>query len=387
MTKVMIETTGLSMAVKLADLITRRMLPVTVEAGLTDNAEPSRGATLVFSRAFETQIGGQQALIERARKFLPRLVLVIAEGEAKYSVTPELGGKILRVQLPAGKDDALQSALMVADLICSDLSNMIAADDTTVALSALASRVARTDVTVFVNGPTGTGKEVLARFVHNQSSRAAKPFVAINCAAIPENLLEAVLFGHEKGAFTGAAISNKGIFRAADGGTLLLDEISEMPLGLQSKLLRVLQERIVTPLGSQTEVAVDVRVIATSNRNMFEQVQARTFREDLYYRLNVFPLETRALADRPDDIIPLTIALTRRHAEDKLAQPWLGNDAIDRLLAHDWPGNVRELENVVQRALVLRIGDKICAQDIVIDRPVQSRVETQIKHAQAWLVG
>jgi two-component system response regulator FlrC len=148
-----------------------------------------------------------------------------------------------------------------------------------------------------------------------------------------------------------------------------------------------LQERIVTPLGSQTEVAVDVRVIATSNRNMFEQVQARTFREDLYYRLNVFPLETRALADRPDDIIPLTIALIRRHAEDKLAQPWLGNDAIDRLLAHDWPGNVRELENVVQRALVLRIGDKICAQDIVIDRPVQSRVETQIKHAQAWLVG
>ena len=387
MTKVMIETTGLSMAVKLADLITRRMLPVTVETGLTDNAEPSRGATLVFSRAFETQIGGQQALIERARKFLPRLVLVIAEGEAKYSVTPELGGKILRVQLPAGKDDALQSALMVADLICSDLSKMIAADDTTGALSALASRVARTDVTVFVNGPTGTGKEVLARFVHNQSSRAAKPFVAINCAAIPENLLEAVLFGHEKGAFTGAAISNKGIFRAADGGTLLLDEISEMPLGLQSKLLRVLQERIVTPLGSQTEVAVDVRVIATSNRNMFEQVQARTFREDLYYRLNVFPLETRALADRPDDIIPLTIALIRRHAEDKLAQPWLGNDAIDRLLAHDWPGNVRELENVVQRALVLRIGDKICAQDIVIDRPVQSRVETQIKHAQAWLVG
>lgn len=387
MTKVMIETTGLSMAVKLADLITRRMLPVTVETGLTDNAEPSRGATLVFSRAFETQIGGQQALIERARKFLPRLMLVIAEGEAKYSVTPELGGKVLRVQLPAGKDDALQSALMVADLICADLSNMIAADDTTVALSALASRVARTDVTVFVNGPTGTGKEVLARFVHNQSSRAAKPFVAINCAAIPENLLEAVLFGHEKGAFTGAAISNKGIFRAADGGTLLLDEISEMPLGLQSKLLRVLQERIVTPLGSQTEVAVDVRVIATSNRKMFEQVQARTFREDLYYRLNVFPLETRALADRPDDIIPLTIALIRRHAEDKLAQPWLGNDAIDRLLAHDWPGNVRELENVVQRALVLRIGDKICAQDIVIDRPVQSRVETQIKHAQAWLVG
>lgn len=387
MTKILIETTGLSMAVKLADLIGRRMLPVAAETGLTDHTEPLRGATLVFSRDFEIKIGGQQALIERARRFLPRLMVVIAEGEAKYSVTPEMSGKILRVQLPAGRDDAVQSALVVADLICADLSNMIAADDSTVALSALAARVARTDVTVFVNGPTGTGKEVLARFVHNQSSRAAKPFVAINCAAIPENLLEAVLFGHEKGAFTGAAISNKGIFRAADGGTLLLDEISEMPLGLQSKLLRVLQERIVTPLGSQSEISVDVRVIATSNRNMFEQVQARTFREDLYYRLNVFPLETRALADRPDDIIPLTIALIRRHAAGKHSQPWLGNDAVERLLSHDWPGNVRELENVVQRALVLQGGDKIGAQDIVIDRPVQSRIETQIKHAQAWLVG
>ena len=387
MSKVLIETTGLSMAAKLADLISRRMLSVTATAGLADMADPGKAATLVFSAAFETQIGGPQALLERARKFLPRLVVILSEGAAEFVIKPELGGKILRVDLPGGLEDAPQSTLVAADLICADLSSMIAADDATVRLSALAARVARKDVTVFVNGPTGTGKEVLSRFVHNQSARAGKPFVAVNCAAIPENLLEAVLFGHEKGSFTGASAANKGIFRAADGGTLLLDEISEMPLGLQSKLLRVLQERIVTPLGSQSEIAVDVRVIATSNRNMFEQVQARSFREDLYYRLNVFPLETQALADRPSDIIPLTLALIRRHTEDKHTQPWLSVEAIDVLLGHDWPGNVRELENVIQRALVLHSDARICAQDIVIDRPRQNRVTAEIKPAQAWMMG
>lgn len=387
MTKVLIEETGLSIAARLADLVGRRMLSVSVEKDFSSAAEPVRGATLVFSKAYETQVGGQQALVERARKFLPRMMVVISEQQERYSVSAELGGKVLRVDLPTQGVSALHSALVVTDLICADLSNMISVDESTVALSGLASRVARSDVTVFVNGPTGTGKEVLARFVHSHSSRAARPFVAINCAAIPENLLEAVLFGHEKGAYTGAAVASKGIFRAADGGTLLLDEISEMPLALQSKLLRVLQERIVTPLGSHSEIAVDVRVIATSNRNMFEQVQARTFREDLYYRLNVFPLETRALADRPDDIIPLAIALIRRHAGDTLAKPWLSETAIDRLLGHDWPGNVRELENVIQRALVLQTGGHIDASDIILDRPTQRRIETQIKQAQPWLVG
>ncbi|MEY3960947.1 MAG: hypothetical protein RIR14_1601 [Pseudomonadota bacterium] len=387
MTKVLIEETGLSIAARLADLVGRRMLSVSVEKDFSSAAEPVRGATLVFSKAYEAQVGGQQALVERARKFLPRMMVVISEQQERYSVSAELGGKVLRVDLPTQGVSALHSALVVTDLICADLSNMISVDESTVALSSLASRVARSDVTVFVNGPTGTGKEVLARFVHSHSSRAARPFVAINCAAIPENLLEAVLFGHEKGAYTGAAVASKGIFRAADGGTLLLDEISEMPLALQSKLLRVLQERIVTPLGSHSEIAVDVRVIATSNRNMFEQVQARTFREDLYYRLNVFPLETRALADRPDDIIPLAIALIRRHAGDTLAKPWLSETAIDRLLGHDWPGNVRELENVIQRALVLQTGGDIDASDIILDRPTQRRIETQIKQAQPWLVG
>ena len=169
-------------------------------------------------------------------------------------------------------------------------------DEVSQNLLALARRVAKTDVTVFINGPTGTGKEVLAKFIHNYSERAKAPFVAVNCAAIPDNMLEAILFGYEKGAFTGASTANKGIFRAADGGTLLLDEISEMPMPLQAKLLRALQEKAVTPIGSQTEFPVDVRVVATTNRNMAEEIRVGNFREDLYYRLNVFPLNTVALA-------------------------------------------------------------------------------------------
>ncbi|MEY4698068.1 MAG: hypothetical protein RIT14_2496, partial [Pseudomonadota bacterium] len=234
------------------------------------------------------------------------------------------------------------------------------------ALIDLAARVARTDVTVFVNGPTGSGKEVLARAVHATSRRATAPFVAINCAAIPENMLEAILFGHEKGAFTGASGANKGIIRAAEGGTLMLDEISEMPMGLQSKLLRVLQERTLTPIGAQKEVPVDIRVIATSNRDMAEEVRERRFREDLFYRLNVFPLATRALCERPDDIPALACAMVRRHAPAG-PLPLLTPDAITALVAHDWPGNVRELENVIQRALVMRDGGWITPADLLIN--------------------
>ena len=217
-------------------------------------------------------------------------------------------------------------------------------------LMALSRRVSQTDVTVFINGPTGTGKEVLARFIHNQSSRHEAPFVAVNCAAIPENMLEAILFGHEKGAFTGASTANKGIFRAADGGTLLLDEISEMPLGLQAKLLRVLQEKKVTPLGSQRELDVDVRVVATTNRNMITEVREGRFREDLFYRLNVFPLTTRHLQDRKDDIIAISTILLKRHCMEYSILPALHTSAAETLIAYHWPGNVRELENVLQRA-------------------------------------
>jgi two-component system response regulator FlrC len=186
-------------------------------------------------------------------------------------------------------------------------------------------------------------------------------------ATTNRNMLEAILFGHEKGAFTGASSPNKGIFRAADGGTLLLDEISEMPLSLQAKILRVLQEKIVTPIGSQKDLPVDVRVIATTNRNMLEEIKKGTFREDLYYRLNVFPLATSHLRDRRDDVIPLTTALLYRHCKSVNELPWLKSSALKTLIDHNWPGNVRELENIVQRALVLCTEKEICSTDIVID--------------------
>jgi two-component system response regulator FlrC len=244
-------------------------------------------------------------------------------------------------------------------------------------LMALSRRVSKTDVTVFINGPTGTGKEVLSKFIHNQSDRRDAPFVAVNCAAIPENMLEAILFGHEKGAFTGASTANKGIFRAADGGTLLLDEISEMPLGLQAKLLRALQERKVTPLGSQREVDVNVRVIATTNRHMIAEVREGRFREDLFYRLNVFPLATCNLSERKDDIVAISTILLSRHAVDEDSVPCLAQDAVSLLLAYGWPGNVRELENVLQRALVLCSDKCITAADIMVDGVVSEQLSAE----------
>ena len=262
---------------------------------------------------------------------------------------------------------------MACSLLLDD-DYVAVADQKSFELMALSRRVSQTDVTVFINGPTGTGKEVLARFIHNQSSRSEAPFVAVNCAAIPENMLEAILFGHEKGAFTGASTANKGIFRAADGGTLLLDEISEMPLGLQAKLLRVLQEKKVTPLGSQRELDVDVRVIATTNRNMITEVREGKFREDLFYRLNVFPLTTRHLQDRKDDIIAISTILLKRHCMEDSVLPALHTSAVETLMAYHWPGNVRELENVLQRALVLCVENKITAEDIMVDGVVGAQL-------------
>ncbi len=214
---------------------------------------------------------------------------------------------------------------------------------------------------MLLTGESGTGKEVFARHIHSQSPRHGAPFVAINCAAIPENLLEATLFGHEKGSFTGAQAAQAGKFEQAQGGTLLLDEISEMPLSLQAKLLRVLQEREVDRVGGKKPIALDIRVLATSNRDMAKEVAAGRFREDLYYRLNVFPLQIPALRERPADIVPLARHFAALHGSPAAR---FAADAEALLVAHAWPGNVRELENAVQRALILAGGDSVAAEHL-----------------------
>lgn len=228
----------------------------------------------------------------------------------------------------------------------------------------LARRVAQSDCTVLVVGESGTGKEVLARYIHRRSPRAARPLVAVNCAAIPESMLEAMLFGYERGSFTGAHASHAGKFEQAQGGTLLLDEVTEMPLGLQAKLLRVLQEREVERLGGRTPVSLDVRVIATTNRRLREEVAAGRFREDLYYRLNVFPLAIAPLRLRRDDVLPLAMQLLTARCRPGEPIPALSAEAAHLLLTYPWPGNVRELDNLLQRALILLAGPVIRPEHI-----------------------
>jgi two-component system response regulator FlrC len=246
-------------------------------------------------------------------------------------------------------------------------SDLIATADVSRRLADLARRVAASDCTVLIAGESGTGKEVLARFIHRNSPRADRAFVAVNCAAIPENMLEAILFGYERGAFTGAHAAHPGKFEQAQGGTLLLDEVTEMPLGLQAKLLRVLQEREVERLGGRTPVSLDVRVLATTNRNLRAEVAAGRFREDLYYRLNVFPLTTAPLRERRDDVLPLAMHVLNARCRPGERIPALSAEAAHILLTHAWPGNVRELDNVMQRALILANGPVIQAENINIE--------------------
>ncbi len=230
--------------------------------------------------------------------------------------------------------------------------------------------MAQSDSTVLISGESGTGKEVLARYIHQQSSRMDKPFIAINCAAIPDNMLEATLFGHEKGAFTGAIASQPGKFEQADGGTLLLDEISEMPLGLQAKLLRVLQEREVERVGGRRPIVLDIRVLATTNRDLAGEVAAGRFREDLFYRLSVFPLAWPPLRQRPADILPLAERLLASHARKMRQVPArLSAEAQRCLVQYGWPGNVRELDNAIQRALILQQGGLIQPGDLCLVAP------------------
>ena len=293
--------------------------------------------------------------------------IVLERAEANGIEVAGKGGTI-RYTDPASETT---TAALVA-LLCSG-NGPVAADPVSLAVISLADRLAQTDIPVLIHGPTGTGKEVLSKFIHQRSARSDKPFIAVNCAAIPETMLEALLFGHEKGAFTGANATGEGFFRAADGGTLLLDEIAEMPLALQAKLLRALQEGEVVPIGATSPVKVDVRVIACANRDLPTEVANGRFREDLFYRLNVFPMTLNPLAERTGDIAPLAFAMILRHHTKGQPIPWLSESALSVLRAHKWPGNVRELENVIRRALLLSQGkNAIWTEHIVFDTPVRS---------------
>ncbi len=245
--------------------------------------------------------------------------------------------------------------------------SMVAQDPASLALLELARRVAASDATVLLMGESGVGKEVYARYIHQHSMRTKGPFIALNCAAIPENLLESVMFGHEKGAFTGASAPQPGKFEQANGGILLLDEISELPFNLQAKLLRVLQEREVERVGGRTTLALDVRVIAATNRDLSIWVAEGRFRDDLYYRLNVFPLEIPPLRSRPADIPALAKQFLKRHEQIAGRVGFSFTDAaLAELTGYDWPGNIRELGNVVQRAMILAPGVEIGPEHLML---------------------
>ena len=288
-----------------------------------------------------------------------------------FEVEKHLNGAITVVKVPtivgAPKQQVYFFLHYFIEQVVQNIPNLPCGDEQSVKLNSLIRKISTTDATVLVNGPTGTGKEVISNLIHHFSNRREEAFVAVNCAAIPDQMLESMLFGHEKGAFTGAVQPNKGLLRAADKGTVLLDEISEMPIALQAKLLRVIQEKRVMPIGSSQEVEVNVRIIATTNRNMLEEVKLGRFREDLFYRLNVFPLNTLKLSDRKDDIPTIVANMLFNMEIDNEIKTKISLDALNDLEEYHWPGNVRELHNVIQRAKILCLNGEILPSDLIFD--------------------
>lgn len=321
---------------------------------------------------------GYQFLDVVKQKYLTLpVVLMTAYGTIEKAVTSIQNGASDYLVKPFDSDhliSVIKKNLRVNVSRYINNSNYLSVDNKSRATKKIARKVAGTSVSVFLRGESGTGKEVLARYIHTNSSRSDKHFIAINCAAIPENMLEAVLFGYEKGAYTGAHQAKAGKFEEAQHGTLLLDEISEMDLALQAKLLRVLQEKQVERLGGKKLIDLDVRIIATSNRNLKDEVKNGNFREDLYYRLNVFPITLHPLRDRKQDILPLSYVFINKHSPNNSLE--ISEQARRRLTEYYWPGNVRELENVIQRAIVLCIGNVIEDDILELDEYEEENEET-----------
>lgn len=330
-----------------------------------------RHVDMVISDVNMPGIDGHE-LLDRIRQQQPGLpvMLITAFGQVHKAVDAIRAGAVDYLMKPFAAQalvDAVERHARGA-ISSAQAFEPVAEEVSSKQLLQLARRVAASDSTVLITGESGTGKEVLAQYIHQHSARAKQPFVAINCAAIPENMLEATLFGYEKGAFTGAYAACPGKFEQANGGTLLLDEISEMDLGLQAKLLRVLQEQEVERLGGRKLIKLDVRVLATSNRKLETYVAEGRFREDLYYRLNVFPLQWRPLRERAADIVPLAERLLNKYCTKMNRTPAVfAPEAQTALAAHAWPGNVRELDNVVQRALIMQTGSVIGAADLLLN--------------------
>ncbi|QBZ83473.1 Transcriptional regulatory protein ZraR [Hydrogenovibrio crunogenus] len=308
-------------------------------------------------------------LMKRIRAIKPYLpiVLMTAYGTVEQAVEAMKSGAVDYILKPFEADVLVEKAKAYFYRDASAEEDFVVADATTVQLKSMAKKVAESDASVLITGESGTGKEVLARFIHNHSTRSKQPFVAINCAAIPENMLEATLFGYEKGSFTGAMKAMPGKFELAQGGTIFLDEIGEMKPDLQAKLLRVLQEREVERIGSSKLIKLDVRVLSASNVDMKKAMADGDFREDLFYRLNVFPMRIPPLRERPKDIAAIAERLLQRHCGGRRVEPMMSAPAMRSLIQFQWPGNIRELDNVIQRALVMMSGETIQEQDILFD--------------------
>jgi len=333
------------------------------------------------------------SLINKIKKYLPnaKIIIMTAFGTIQDAVYAIQQGATDYISKPFEIDNLVSKFNETATVSKSYKSEIIHTDIKMKKIFALADKVANSDATVLLSGDSGTGKEVLSRYIHIQSNRKNKPFVSVNCAAIPDNMLEAMLFGYEKGAFTGAVKSSEGKFEQANGGTLLLDEISEMPITLQAKILRVLQEKEVERLGSKKTLPLDVRIIATTNINMLDAVANGQFREDLYFRLNVFPIKLPKLKERKKDIVELSQYLLKKHAPHKCYR--LSEQAKQKLIQHNWPGNVRELDNIIHRASILCSDNEILPEHIAFDM-TDSKTDTEsneklqdrVEHAEYYII-
>jgi DNA-binding NtrC family response regulator len=325
----------------------------TIEAA-THALRAGQGADLLMVD-YQLDIRGLIMANEAERIRVPVVACGVAADAAGAAAAIKAGAKEF---IPLPPEAELIAAVLAA--VADDNRPMVVNDPGMMQVLGLADQVAASDASILITGESGVGKEVIARYVHQKSRRATRPFISVNCAAIPENLLESELFGHEKGAFTGAVARRIGKFEEANGGTLLLDEISEMDARLQAKLLRALQEREIDRVGGAKPVKVDIRILATSNRDLAQAVRDGTFREDLLYRLNVVNLKLPALRERPGDILALAEHFVRKYAAaNGVPDRPLAAEAKRRLVAHRWPGNVRELENAMHRAVLLAVGPEI----------------------------